>query len=143
MRSFAFAALLALAGCGSRTAIEIENAWARATPPGSTVAAAYAHVTAARADEILSVATPAADRVEMHASAEEAGVTQMRPVATVVLPANEAVKFEAGGLHLMMIGLRAPLVAGSSFPLTFTFRSAAPVTIRADVVAPGDERAAH
>jgi len=144
MRSIAvIASLLALAACGSRAAIRIEDAWARATPPGSTVASVYARVTATAADEIVSVATPAAERVEIHATSQAAGVMQMRPVATVALPANQTVRFESGGLHLMLIGLRAPLAAGSSVPITFNFRSAAPVTIHADVVAPGDDRAAH
>jgi copper(I)-binding protein len=68
---------------------------------------------------------------------------QMRPVTAVMLPANEVVEFKGGGLHLMLIGLQAPLAAGSSFPITFNFRSAEPITIQVDVVAPGDERAAH
>jgi len=143
MRALVVIALLATVACSSRAAVEIENAWARATPPGSTVASVYAQVQARSADEILSVSTPAAARVEMHATAEDGGMMRMRPVATVALPAGELVKFEAGGLHLMLIGLRAPLVAGSSVPITFNFRSAAPITIAADVVAPGDDHPAH
>ena len=143
MRFAVVIALLALTGCGSRAAIEIDNVWARATPPGSTVGSVYAQVKANAADEIVSVATPVAERVEIHATTEDAGVMQMRPVTTVTLPANEVVEFKAGGLHLMLLGLQAPLAPGSAFPITFTFRSAAPVTIQVDVVAPGDEHAAH
>ncbi len=141
--AFVMAAWVALAGCAERAPIDIEHAWARATPPGSTVAAVYAQVKANTADEIVAVTTPAAERVEMHASTEEAGTMQMRPVASVALPAREAVEFKAGGLHLMLLGLRAPLVAGSSFPLTFEFRSAAPITVPVSVLAPGDDPAAH
>lgn len=143
MRFALVVALLAMTGCGARAGIEFDNVWARATPPGSTVASVYAQVKANAADEIVSVASPVAERIEVHATTEDAGVMQMRPVTTVTLPANEVVEFKAGGLHLMLLGLHAPLAAGSSFPITFNFRSAAPVTIQVDVVAPGDERAAH
>lgn len=135
-------ALIMLAACSSR-AIEIEHAWARATPPGSPAAAVYAQIEAAQADEIVGVTSEAAARVEIHQSSETAGTMQMRPVARVALPAGETVKFETGGLHLMLIGLQRPLVAGESLALTFTFRSAPPVTIAARIVAPGDEPTAR
>lgn len=143
MRSLIVCVALLTTACNSRVSVEIENAWARATPPGSTVASVYAQVEAQQTDEIVAISTPAAERVEIHATSEAAGVMKMRPVSSVPLPANEPVKFEAGGLHLMLIGLRKPLVAGSSIPLTFAFRSAAPLTIEADVVAPADDRAAR
>lgn len=146
MRFARFAALIALtaiAGCGSGAAVEIDSVWARATPPGSTVGSVYARVSATSADEIVGVDTPAAERVEIHATTEHAGTMQMRPVTTVALPANEVVEFKAGGLHLMLIGLRAPLAAGSAFPITFNFRSAAPITMQAKVIAPGDDHTGH
>jgi copper(I)-binding protein len=39
----------------------------------------------------------------------------------------------------MLLELHEPLVAGRKVPVTFSFKSAAPVTVQADVVAPGDE----
>ena len=138
MRALALLAVIAISACSVR-GIEIENVWARATPPGSTAAAVYADVRAADADEIVAVTTPAAERVEIHQSSETAGTMQMRPVTSVPLPQNAIVKFETGGLHLMLIGLREPLAASSSIPLTFTFRSASPITVNAQIVAPGDD----
>lgn len=143
MRScFVLAAVLMTVACSPR-GIEIEHAWARATPSGSTVAAVYAQVKARQADEIVAVTTPVAERVEMHFSNERDGIMTMRPVGSVALPAGELVKFEAGGLHLMLIGLREPLIVDRAVPLTFEFRSAAPVTVEASVVAPGDDHYAH
>jgi periplasmic copper chaperone A len=137
------AASMAIAACAAAVDVSVENAWARATPPGSTVAAVYAQVRAQADDEIVSVTTPSAARVEMHSSTQEDGIMKMRPVTSVPLSANKSVKFEAGGLHLMLIGLHSPLVANTSVALTFNFRSASPVTTTANVVAPGDEPHAH
>jgi hypothetical protein len=130
--------LCLLAACSSRASVAIEEAWARATPPGSTVGSVYAVLESTVADELVSVSTPLADRVEMHATSEAGGTMQMRPVASVPLPANDAVKFAAGGLHLMLIGLHEPLAAGSTLPLTFNFRSANAVTVEAKILAPDD-----
>ena len=135
--------LLTCVACGSHADIEIKNVWARATPPGSTMGGAYAVIESSREDELISVSTPAAQRAEMHATTEESGTMRMRPVERVALAPNAPVKFEAGGLHLMLIGLHGPLVAGTRFPLTFEFRSAAPITVEAIVVAPGDEPKSH
>jgi copper(I)-binding protein len=131
--------LCALSGCGARPDIEIEHLWARATPPGSTVAALYGHVTAQQSDEIVAVSSPVAARAEIHTTTESDGVMTMRPVESVSLPAGAPVAFESGGLHIMLLELREPLVAGRKVPVTFSFKSAAPVTVQADVVAPGDE----
>jgi copper(I)-binding protein len=138
---FLFKSLLlcVLAGCSAGPDIEIQHAWARATPPGATVAAVYAHITAKGADEIVAISSPAAARAEIHTTSESDGIMTMRPVDTVPLPSGTPVAFESGGLHIMLLDLQAPLVAGSKIPVTFTFKSAAPVTVQADIVAPGDE----
>jgi periplasmic copper chaperone A len=141
-RMLALLAAIAMSACSAR-GIEIENVWARATPPGSTAAAVYADVRAGEADEIVAVTSPLAERVEIHRSSETGGTMQMRPVASVALSRNDTVRFETGGLHLMLIGLREPLSAGSSIPLTFSFRSASPITVNAQIVAPGDDPHAH
>jgi copper(I)-binding protein len=145
MRRFACftAGSLAIVACAAAEDVSIQHAWARATPPGSTVAAVYADLIARKDEEIVSVTTPSAARVEIHSSTQDNGVMKMRPVETVPLRANETVKFQAGGLHLMLIELHSPLVANSSVTLTFKFRSASPVTIAAKVVAPGSDPHAH
>lgn len=118
--------------------VAITKGWARATPPGSTVGVVYAQLTAAREDEILSVTTPLAERVEIHVSTQEDGVARMRRVERLKLPAGEPVRFAPGGYHLMLVGLREPLVAGRSLDVTFTFRAAGSVTARAQIVGPGE-----
>ena len=135
-QAFALLALVAIVSQAA-TPITVAKAWARATPPGATVGVVYAQLTAARADEVVSVATPVAERVEIHVSTQTDGVAKMRPVDRVKLAAGVPMHFEPGGYHLMLIGLREPLVAGRSFAVTFTFRDAGSLTTRAQIVAPG------
>lgn len=137
-------ASLMLAAC-SRVVepISIDGVWARATPPGSRVTAAYAELTAREADALIAVATPVAGRVEIHASTHVDSAMHMHPVAEIELPAGERVVLAPGGLHLMLMDLKEPLVAGEQVPLTFTFRSAPPATVQARILAPDEAPHAH
>lgn len=46
---------------------------------------------------------------------------RVRPSCLVDLQPGEAAVLRPGGLHVMLIGLRAPLKEGEKFPLTLTF----------------------
>jgi copper(I)-binding protein len=63
---------------------------------------------------------------------------KMRPPvdAIEVEPGAPAV-LAPGGLHVMLMGLTVPLAEGASFPLTLTFATAGPVTVRVAVRKPG------
>lgn len=50
------------------------------------------------------------------------------------LPAGETVRLQAGGLHLMLVGLRRPLAAGDVVPLTLTFERAGEVGLALPVL---------
>jgi len=130
-----FSAALLLAACSKtvQAPIEVRNAWSPLTPPGATVAAVYAEVSARQADTLLSVSSTVAETTEMHSTLEENGMMQMRPVAELALQADETVRFEPGGLHLMLTGLRQPLPADSQFPLVLHFAKAGDVTVTVQV----------
>lgn len=104
--------------------IRIEHPWAPATMPGATVGAAYMRIKNIGATPIrlLSAATPAAGKVEVHEMSMDGDVMRMRPVeGGVVIPAGGEVAFKAGGLHFMLTDLKAPLVEEDLQPLTLTF----------------------
>jgi periplasmic copper chaperone A len=118
--------------------VAISNAWTRATPPGTTVTALYAQLRSSQDDEIVAVSCALAERVEIHASTQTNGMMQMRRVERLKVTAGVPLKFAPGGLHLMIMGLREPLVVGRSLAVTFTFRAAGSITIKAEIVAPGN-----
>ncbi len=68
---------------------------------------------------ILAARSPAARTVELHASTLADGIARMRPVeGGIAVPAGGSIALERGGLHLMMMGLTAPLAPGDRVPLT-------------------------
>jgi hypothetical protein len=115
----------------------VSDAWARSSPPGVTDGVVYLTIESAEDDQLAGalVPTDVAAAVELHetvAGDDGASVT-MQQVAAVDLPAGEAVAFEPGGLHVMLVDLAGPLESGSSFELTLVFASSEPKTVTVDV----------
>jgi len=111
--------------------ITIRQGWSRPTAGGMSMGVGYLVVInrGQSPDTLVSASTPAAESVEFHESTLVDGMSRMRPRADIPLPAGATVKLEPGGLHLMLVGLKAPLVAGTQVPLTLEFRKAGRVTI--------------
>jgi copper(I)-binding protein len=115
--------------------LTIDGAWARASMAGMKMGAGYLTVTngGAADDELLAVTTPAADEVQIHRSQMQDGVMRMREVGATSVPAGQRIRFLPGGLHLMFMGLKAPLEAGQTVPVTLQFREAGEVTVSFEV----------
>lgn len=123
-KAMALAALLLLAACKVENvppSITVDGAWARATAPGQTTAAAYATIiNSGGADRLVSVSTPIGP-ASIHSSSTDNGVMRMRPVGKLDIPANSTVELDPGGTHVMIEGIKQPLELGTTFPLTFRF----------------------
>jgi copper(I)-binding protein len=130
-------ASLALAACNAPTTsktLHIEQAWARTTAPGAATGAGYLTiVNDGPADRLVSAATPAAEKVELHESAMDGMVMTMRPLGPVAIKAGETLALAPGAKHLMFTGLKAPFVAGSKVPVTLTFEIAGEKTVELEV----------
>ena len=134
---FAIAACaLAPAAAGAAEALHIVDAWARATPPGTTTGAAYCKiVTGADADRMTGARSAAARAVEVHTTTTaENGVVEMRAVAELAVSAGGAVELAPGGTHLMLVGLTAPLAAGATIELTLVFEKAGEIKVAVPVI---------
>ncbi len=125
-------------------AVEIEQPWARATPPGSSLSAAFMMLTgsADQADRLLEASSTSAGRVEIHETRMVGDVMQMRQIEQgLKIEAGSTVALEPGGLHLMLLDLPAPLVAGESVSLTLHFENAGEIVIDVPIRAPGEQDA--
>ena len=118
--------------------LHIEHPFARATVGPARVSAAYLTIkNAGDADTLIAASTDVAGKVELHTMDMANGVMRMREVeGGIALPANETVSLKPGGLHIMLLGLDAPLVEGETFPLTLTFEQAGEIVVDVAVESP-------
>jgi copper(I)-binding protein len=89
------------------------------------------------ADSLVGVSTPIAATADVHVTIEDNGVMKMRPAPAVPIAPGQTVTFAPGGTHIMLMGLKQPLTAGQSFPLTLTFARSGPVMLDVQVRAMG------
>ncbi|ALL12045.1 copper chaperone PCu(A)C [Caulobacter henricii] len=113
----------ALAGDYKVGALTIKSPWTR---PALINMNGVGFMTFANAGprpvRLLSAESPVAGKVEIHQSAMANGVMSMRRQDDgVVIPAGGSVAFAPGGYHLMLLGLKQPLVQGQKVPLTLVF----------------------
>jgi hypothetical protein len=140
-RTTRWPALLAVgllcAGLARAEAPVARDAWARATPPGSDVAAVYVTlVGGTTADRLESASTPRATMTHLHSVDDAGGMARMRPVEGVDVPAGKTVALAPQGLHIMLMGLDQPLAAGERFPLTLHFARGGDRTVEVRVQSP-------
>jgi copper(I)-binding protein len=111
--------------------IHIIKPWSRPLPAVSPNGAAYMTLVnkGNTPDRLLSVSTPAARTAEIHAHTMEGGMMKMRPVDHVDIVPGDPSVLQPGGMHVMLIGLKEPLVEGKSFPLTLNFEHAGAVEV--------------
>ncbi|MBC8051333.1 MAG: copper chaperone PCu(A)C [Chitinophagales bacterium] len=137
MNRFIVAAILAMwfsptsADEFQKDGIVIAKPWARPSIGEVKVGAAYLSITnnGAADDRLLGAKTAVSDAVEVHAHIMNSDVMQMRKVEGVAAPSGATVKFEPGGLHVMLVGLKQKLTEGASFPLTLVFEKAGEIAV--------------
>jgi|AntRauTorcE11897_2_1112592.scaffolds.fasta_scaffold00872_11 copper(I)-binding protein len=115
--------------------IEVQEAWARPGADGRMSAAYFLISNFNSEDDVLtSIETEVAQNAEVHESYErEEGMMSMRDVPRLDLPAQSTVRFEQGGLHVMLMQLTRQLSDGDTFKLTLTFEKNDPITVEIPV----------
>jgi copper(I)-binding protein len=93
------------------------------------------------ADRLLSATTAAAASVQMHSMSMDGNVMKMRQVDAIELATGQTVELKPGSWHLMLMGLKAPLKAGDTFPMTLRFEKAGEVVVKVKVESPEPAKA--
>ena len=127
----------------------LSGPFSRATLPGAPVAAGFLSVTNAGAedDRLVSATSDVAGDTQIHEMAMVGDVMRMRPLADgLPVPAGATVTLSPGGVHLMFMDLRRPLVEGETVEVTLTFERAGRITVplaigASDADAPAETRA--
>ena len=126
--------LLAAVALAQVSPLMAQNAWIRAVP-GADMAAAYLTLrnTSATAVTITGVHSPIAGHAMIHETQVEGGQSKMRPHEQLVLAPGATVKFEPGGLHVMLHDLTQPLAVGQKVPLIITLAGGGTLQVTASV----------
>ncbi len=108
--------ILLLSVTGKASAEVIIDAWARATPPGGGSGAIYGKFenTGDETVELRSVSMENAGHVMIHETYMDDGMMRMRHSDIRLAPGESAV-LEPGGIHIMLMGLKAPLISGCTY----------------------------
>jgi copper(I)-binding protein len=116
-------------------ALQIDHPWSRALPPNAPAGAAYfvIHSQSTDEDALVSASSPIAEKAELHTHVMLGEVMKMQQIDSVGVPAGGQAIFAPGGNHVMLFGLKKPLVAGESFPLTLVFEKAGAVDVQVNV----------
>jgi copper(I)-binding protein len=125
--------------------LKIDHPWARATPGAIKTGAIYFSVTAQgdTPDRLIAVETPRAAKAEMHTQILDGDVMKMRQVSAIEINPGEPTVLKPGGMHIMLVGLTAPMREKERFPMTLTFEKAGKIEVQIAVEAVGARDAGH
>lgn len=119
-----FALALASLGTAAMAQVNAREAWARATTSQQRASGAFMVLRSESPARIVAASSTAAGVTELHEMVMRDGVMRMRALPALDLPAGQDVELRPGGLHIMLMDLRAPLNPGSSIPITLTVEDA-------------------
>ncbi len=86
--------------------------------------------------QLVSAASPIAERVELHTMSMDKGMMKMTQVKAIDIPASGKAELKPGSFHIMLFGLKEKPAAGASVDLTLTFDNGDTLPIKAVVRKP-------
>jgi len=123
MKKLMIASTLALFSSLASAEVLVEDAYARAVPPGQLNSATFLQLNnnGSEAVSLVKAESPAAKNVELHTHEHDNGVMRMRQVESIPVAANASTALKPGGYHIMLIGLNQDLAPGSEIDLKLSF----------------------
>ena len=123
----------------------IIHPWSRATPGQAPNGAVFMKIEnqGQADDKLVSAASDVAAMVGIHEHIMDGDVAKMRPVDSIILPAQSTTELKPSGYHIMLMGLKEPLVEYGSFHLTLTFEKAGSIEVEVQVEEAGAAEPTH
>lgn len=118
---FSFLMIFLFSNLISAGDISVSKIFSRATTGQNGAVFLRLENTSAADIKLTNAETDVSATVELHNHIKEGDVFRMRQVETIDIPAHGATELKPGSLHVMLMGLKAPLVEGTSFNLKLIF----------------------
>ncbi len=111
--------------------LTIVHPHALATVAGQSMGGVFMTIeNAGEGDALVQVSSAIVPRAALHSMAMDQGIMRMREIARIEIPAKSTVELkQQAGAHIMLEGLKAPLVAGQTFPMKLKFEKAGEIAI--------------
>ena len=114
--------------------LTVSNARTVAAPEGRTGGAFMTITGGATADTLLAARFAGAQETQVHESYQtDEGLSDMRRIPGVPIPAGETVELRPGGYHIMLMGLTEPLATGDTIDVELEMAQAGTVPVRVAV----------
>ena len=144
MKAIRFVA--ALAACipltawaaGAADQITVVDPYVRMVPPGAMATAAFMVLknSGDKDMKLVKAENNVSKVTELHTHLNEDGIMKMRRVPAIDIKAKGEAALEPGGLHVMMIDLKAPLKEGDKVAITLVFADGSSKKIEAPIRRP-------
>ena len=107
------AGLIASAGvfAGAADQVTVQDPYVRLAPPNAPATGAFMVIrnTGDKDVKVIKADNPVSKVTELHTHLNEGGVMKMRPVPAIDVKARGEAVLKPGGLHVMLIDLKAPM----------------------------------
>lgn len=126
----ACAALVLLAACSRDCTPLVDEGWVRWLPVEMPMTAGFVRIDnpCSAPLTVVGASSPVFADVSLHETRIDAGVSRMRPVASLHVPAGGSVELQPGGLHLMMTRAQVPLTPGGTVRIDFALEDGRTLT---------------
>lgn len=111
--------------------IEIAAPWTRPASAGG-MGVGYVKITngGSEPDTLLGASSDAAEGVELHETSISAeGVASMKKLDSAEVAPGKSIELKPGGMHLMLIGLKAPIKEGETVKAKLNFKKAGAIDV--------------
>lgn len=120
------AVTVTLAGCGDapgdRQVLRVASGHIVAPATPDRPAAAYFTIEGGSVPvDLVAVTADLAQRVEMHETVREDGMTSMRELARAPVPVQGKLEFKPGAKHVMVWGINGAAIRAEYLPMVFIF----------------------
>ena len=106
--------------------IVVMHPWSRAVPVAGMNAAGYMKIMnkGDKAVTLTQFVSSASAKTSLHETVKKGDMASMRALPEgITIPAKGNISLQPGGLHLMLLKIKAPLVEGDEIPVTLKFDS--------------------